>query len=401
MIKIAVISPENSLPFIKKGIKENDKYCVEYFIYENLEETVDIYKKNFHKFDVFLTSGELGKIFLEGKLKKIIKPIYSLEIKREELYQILFKILKNNPNINFSKVYIDFIDKSNKDFYFKNIFDTDEPFTTEFNIENPNFYEGIFHNHCILHKEDKVQLSITRLSNLTERLEKEKIPFIFLFPSEDNIKNTIEHMISKIKIAGLDDKKIIVGKIKHFDSNKTYKPILEKHIKNSIIYELDNEIEIIMIKKDFIDFTENLSGKIFSTIGTIIVGWGCGENISEARLGAEKAYEKSEVYGEEISYFLEKGKFTALKGFRKKDVRDFGIYEKLRKLNISKTLFETLLKIYEQDIWITAEELAGYIGLSRRTASRILKKLEKNKLADMSLLGGNIGRPSNKYKLNF
>ena len=45
MIKIAVISPENSLPFIKKGIKENDKYCVEYFIYENLEETVDIYKK--------------------------------------------------------------------------------------------------------------------------------------------------------------------------------------------------------------------------------------------------------------------------------------------------------------------------------------------------------------------
>lgn len=71
MIKIAVISPENSIPFIKKGIKENDKYCVEYFIYENLEETVDIYKKNFHKFDVFLTSGELGKIFLEGKLKKI------------------------------------------------------------------------------------------------------------------------------------------------------------------------------------------------------------------------------------------------------------------------------------------------------------------------------------------
>ncbi len=59
----------------------------------------------------------------------------------------------------------------------------------------------------ILHKENKIQLSITRLSNLTEKLEKEKIPFIFLFPSEDNIKDTIEHMISEIKIAGLDDKK--------------------------------------------------------------------------------------------------------------------------------------------------------------------------------------------------
>ncbi len=58
-------------------------------------------------------------------------------------------------------------------------------------------------------------------------------------------------------------KKIIVGKIKHFDTNKTYKSILEKHIKNSIIYELENEIEIIMIKKDFKDFTENLSGKVF------------------------------------------------------------------------------------------------------------------------------------------
>ena len=47
MIKIAVISPENSLPFIKKGIRETDKYCVEYFIYEKLEETLDIYKKFF------------------------------------------------------------------------------------------------------------------------------------------------------------------------------------------------------------------------------------------------------------------------------------------------------------------------------------------------------------------
>lgn len=401
MIKIGVISPENSLPFIEKGINKSDKYCVEYFIYEKLEETVDIYKKNFHKFDVFLTSGELGKTFLEGKLKKIIKPIYSLEIKREELYQILFKILKNKPDIDFSKVYIDFIDKSNKDFYFKNIFDGDEPFTTEFNIEDPILYERILYNHFILHKEKKIQLSITRLSNLTEKLEKEKIPFIFLFPSEDNIKDTIEHMISEIKIAGLDDKKIVVGKLKHFDTNKNYKSILEKHVKNSIIYELGNEIEIIMIKKDFTDFTENLSGKIFSTIGMITVGWGCGDSISEARLNAEKAYEKSEIYGEEISYFLEKGKFTALKRLRKKDVRDFGIYEKLRKLNISKTLFETLLKIYEKNIWITSEELAEYIGLSRRTASRILTKLRENNLADMTLEEGSIGRPSKKYKLNF
>ena len=118
-------------------------------------------------------------------------------------------------------------------------------------------------------------------------------------------------MISEIKIAGLDDKKIVVGKIKHFDTDKNYKSILEKHIKNSIIYELGNEIEIIMIKGDFTDFTENLSGKVFSAIGTITVGWGCGDNISEARLNAEKAYEKSEAYGEEVSYFLEKGKFKA------------------------------------------------------------------------------------------
>ncbi len=54
MIKIAVISPENSLPFIKKGIKENDKYCVEYFIYEKLEETVEIYKKTFINLMSFL-----------------------------------------------------------------------------------------------------------------------------------------------------------------------------------------------------------------------------------------------------------------------------------------------------------------------------------------------------------
>ena len=78
-------------------------------------------------------------------------------------------------------------------------------------------------------------------------------------------------------------------------------------------------------------------------------------------------------------------------------MRDFGIYEKLRKLNISKTLFETLLKIYEKNIWITAEELSGYIGLSRRTASRILIKLEENCLADMTLEEGVIGRPAKKW----
>ena len=55
-------------------------------------------------------------------------------------------------------------------------------------------------NYNNLKKEKKIDIVLTRISNMVNFLKSEKISFDFLFPSEENIKNTVLEIIKDIKI---------------------------------------------------------------------------------------------------------------------------------------------------------------------------------------------------------
>ena len=120
MIKIAIFTPKNSYNSIKKALESID--CIkEYIFYDNLYTIGEIYKKIAHKYHGVITSGPIGYENIRTQVR-ITTPVYYLEISKSDLFKYLFETLKENPNIDFSRVYIDFIASDDKEYWLEDIF---------------------------------------------------------------------------------------------------------------------------------------------------------------------------------------------------------------------------------------------------------------------------------------
>ena len=399
MIKLAILTPKNSSEKIKNSLKEIT--CeIKYIFYNNLYDLEELYLKNAQKYDGIITSGPIGYEIIKNSVE-LFTPLYHFDISKGDLYKYLFNILKENPKIDFSRVYIDFISPEKKEYWFKDIFKKEEePIFYQINFSNKNLYETLKNNYINLKKEKKIDIVLTRISNMVNFLKSEKISFDFLFPSEENIKNTVLEVIKDIKILKSEKKQIIFGKLL-FD--KIYIDIEEEiHSisKNCIIKILDKNIEILMLYEDFINsnIALNLKKKFRNNFFS---GWGKGNNINEARHNAEKSYIKNKETNTEVIYLVSNNSETILSEINAKKKKNIEIIEKLKKLNITKQNSEKLIELFKNQEKVSCANLANYLNISERTANRLLLKLEENSLAISNLIKINRGRPKKIYTFSF
>jgi hypothetical protein len=399
MIKLAILTPKNSSEKIKNSLKEIT--CeIKYIFYNNLYDLEELYLKNAQKYDGIITSGPIGYEIIKNSVE-LFTPLYHFDISKGDLYKYLFNILKENPKIDFSRVYIDFISPEKKEYWFKDIFKKEEePIFYQINFSNKNLYETLKNNYINLKKEKKIDIVLTRISNMVNFLKSEKISFDFLFPSEENIKNTVLEVIKDIKILKSEKKQIIFGKLL-FD--KIYIDIEEEiHSisKNCIIKILDKNIEILMLYEDFINsnIALNLKKKFKNNFFS---GWGKGNNINEARHNAEKSYIKNKETNTEVIYLVSTNSETILSEINAKKKKNIEIIEKLKKLNITKQNSEKLIELFKNQEKVSCANLADYLNISERTANRLLLKLEENSLAISNLIKINRGRPKKIYTFSF
>ena len=399
MIKLAILTPKNSSEKIKNSLKEIT--CeIKYIFYNNLYDLEELYLKNAQKYDGIITSGPIGYEIIKNSVE-LFTPLYHFDISKGDLYKYLFNILKENPKIDFSRVYIDFISPEKKEYWFKDIFKKEEePIFYQINFSNKNLYETLKNNYINLKKEKKIDIVLTRISNMVNFLKSEKISFDFLFPSEENIKNTVLEVIKDIKILKSEKKQIIFGKLL-FD--KIYIDIEEEiHSisKNCIIKILDKNIEILMLYEDFINsnIALNLKKKFRNNFFS---GWGKGNNINEARHNAEKSYIKNKETNTEVIYLVSNNSETILSEINAKKKKNIEIIEKLKKLNITKQNSEKLIELFKNQEKVSCANLADYLNISERTANRLLLKLEENSLAISNLIKINRGRPKKIYTFSF
>lgn len=399
MIKLAILTPKNSSEKIKNSLKEIT--CeIKYIFYNNLYDLEELYLKNAQKYDGIITSGPIGYEIIKNSVE-LFTPLYHFDISKGDLYKYLFNILKENPKIDFSRVYIDFISPEKKEYWFKDIFKKEEePIFYQINFSNKNLYETLKNNYINLKKEKKIDIVLTRISNMVNFLKSEKISFDFLFPSEENIKNTVLEVIKDIKILKSEKKQIIFGKLL-FD--KIYIDIEEEiHSisKNCIIKILDKNIEILMLYEDFINsnIALNLKKKFRNNF---LSGWGKGNNINEARHNAEKSYIKNKETNTEVIYLVSTNSETILSEINAKKKKNIEIIEKLKKLNITKQNSEKLIELFKNQEKVSCANLADYLNISERTANRLLLKLEENSLAISNLIKINRGRPKKIYTFSF
>ena len=399
MIKLAILTPKNSSEKIKNSLKEIT--CeIKYIFYNNLYDLEELYLKNAQKYDGIITSGPIGYEIIKNSVE-LFTPLYHFDISKGDLYKYLFNILKENPKIDFSRVYIDFISPEKKGYWFKDIFKKEEePIFYQINFSNKNLYETLKNNYINLKKEKKIDIVLTRISNMVNFLKSEKISFDFLFPSEENIKNTVLEVIKDIKILKSEKKQIIFGKLLFDKISIDIEEEIHSISKNCIIKILDKNIEILMLYEDFINsnIALNLKKKFRNNFFS---GWGKGNNINEARHNAEKSYIKNKETNTEVIYLVSTNSETILSEINAKKKKNIEIIEKLKKLNITKQNSEKLIELFKNQEKVSCANLADYLNISERTANRLLLKLEENSLAISNLIKINRGRPKKIYTFSF
>ena len=399
MIKLAILTPKNSYEKIKKSLKDIE--CeVKYIFYNNLYDLENLYLKNAQKYDGIITSGPIGYEIIKNSVE-LLTPLYHFDISKGDLYKYLFNILKENPKIDFSRVYIDFISPEKKEYWFQDIFrKEEEPIFYKINFSNKNLYETLKNNYTNLKNNKKIDIVLTRISNMVEFLKNEKISFDFLFPSEENIKNTVLEVIKDIKILKSEKKQIIFGKLLLNEISADIEEEIHSISKNCIVKILDKSIEILMIYEDFINsnIALNLKKKLKMNFFS---GWGKGNNINEARYNAEKAYKKSKETNFEVVYLVSTNSEIILSEIDDEKKKNIEIIEKLKELNITKQNSEKLIELFRSKEKVSCASLATYLDISERTANRLLLKLEENNLAISNLIKISRGRPKKLYQLLF
>ncbi|WP_339068450.1 HTH domain-containing protein [Fusobacterium animalis] len=399
MIKLAILTPKNSYEKIKKSLKDIE--CeVKYIFYNNLYDLENLYLKNAQKYDGIITSGPIGYEIIKNSVE-LLTPLYHFDISKGDLYKYLFNILKENPKIDFSRVYIDFISPEKKEYWFQDIFKKEEePIFYKINFSNKNLYETLKNNYTNLKNNKKMDIVLTRISNMVEFLKNEKISFDFLFPSEENIKNTVLEVIKDIKILKSEKKQIIFGKLLLNEVSADIEEEIHSVSKNCIVKILDKSIEILMIYEDFINsnIALNLKKKLKMNFFS---GWGKGNNINEARYNAEKAYKKSKETNFEVVYLVSTNSEIILSEIDDEKKKNIEIIEKLKELNITKQNSEKLIELFRSKEKVSCASLAAYLDISERTANRLLVKLEENNLAISNLIKISRGRPKKLYQLLF
>lgn len=407
--KIAVIS---SLAFKDRLIRiaqDVENIQLEFYIYKSPDETPKLMKQ-IKPCDVLLLSGTLPYLYAKPLLTNW--PIPWTYLKQDEFAistSILSVLAKNN--IQLSQLSVDVIDSEQV----KNVLDDIEyegflPFVQEIHIEEP--FNLVYQRHKKLWLEGKIKFVITSIHSVYDSLTAEGIPSMRMHDSNSSIIQRLEETKVLSKITKSESAKAVVGILEFPESNEDLQLILQKIVMatHASYQKIDNNHFELFTTFGHIQnaFQHNLLKSIFNiTKHPIKLTFGYGESILEAQENAKRALDfalPNAVYIMNENKELQ-GPFPnqpIVLSLQTKDpyVLQMAKETKLSPLNISKIM---AFSVSRQSLQFTADDLAKYLQVTRRSTERILKKLVEHGYAKVvgEEMSYQQGRPRAIYELNF
>lgn len=430
MIKIGVITAPHSINKINQVEPYIKDQCELTFIpYRKTTEIKELYEQNCMFYDGILFSGELGYRFLQMDIPVLETPVYFLDISEGDFYKRLFEITITNKNINFARVSTDLIFEGNGYMGLKGILKKEDfPYTFEVEFTE-DVYEKTIQHHLSLWQQGKIDLVITRVSNVVWQLEEFGIPHTFIFPSTESILEQIKQIVNELQISNLLDNQWAIGIItmeeqenqndQEFNQIMLHKALFEFNEKEkalSVIQRRNTGFEVITSQSDIRRLTNEFKECALleylkkALPFNVNIGWGIGTTLYKAKKSALTANKQAESNPSSCSYVINAneevigplGNETCLHFVNKVDPQ-------LEKL--SESIGMSVVQIQKiraatsklQTNELTAEDIAFHLGLTLRQANRILNKLEEKGVAQVAYKKQEKlrGRPKKVYKLNF
>ncbi|MGX9134746.1 transcriptional regulator [Rummeliibacillus sp. JY-2-4R] len=426
MIKLGVITAQHSINSIKKIEPLLEGQCsITYIPYKKIDEITLLYKNNHLFFDGILFSGSMGYTIAKQDLKEFETPTYFLDITEGDFYKQLFVISNSNKTIKFSRVCMDLFNTENNYQSLYEVLPEDEfPQLIELTFNN-DLYEDAFSKYLCLWKEKRIDLVVTRISNIVNLLKDAGIPTVFIFPSTESLLEQVKNIANELQITNLLDQQDAIGVVSIDKNNdelnniKLHKALLEYndlHHELSAIVKKDDNFQVITSQADLKMLTNDYqSCGLLEYLTDVLslqvhIGWGIGTTFYQASSNAYTAHAQAVSTNSSCSYVITNndeiigplGEDTCLQFTNKIDTQLQNLSESI---GISTMQIQKILALLQklQTDEITAEDLAYQLGVSVRQANRILKKMEDKKVAMVTFKKSEKlrGRPKKQYKIDF
>lgn len=331
------------------------------------------------------------------------------------LLKTFFDVFKADLDLNNKNISFDIIDE-------QSVFDI----VKEFNIPIKKYYvpcsnnyksESFYlENHLKLYHEKKVDYIFTSFGYIYNLLKNLNVPVYRIYPSNIDIKSNIDSLIKNINFVKLNRKSLLVYKFEILsNANKSYvKSVLTEYsnLIEGLITEYSDNSLIIISNKNFYNDANCLylvhQFLVSKNISNVLVGLGTGVTLVKAIDNAEIAIENTNINdwlyfydGFVLKKYDEFNNMAKVKYLSDEKIQDISEKTGIRTKHIQ--IIDLSIVNLNRNIF-TSSELADILGLTVRSANRIMNSLVKYNFADFidnSSFNEGIGRPKRQIKINF
>ncbi|WP_067725889.1 helix-turn-helix domain-containing protein [Oceanobacillus damuensis] len=431
-IKVLAVGPSDIEDLVLDVGREFPELEINYVTYTSKDEVLNIVKHHVRNYEILLFAGSLPHNIAKKQLRNNIPMVY-IQFEGTALYRVLFQLVQE-LNIDLSKrainVSIDNLQKleveeclvelnihADKLFFYESNMQQDIDLTTEFHHE--------------LWQNKQIDVAITCVGSIYERLKTTGVPAFRIIPTRSSVRSSLSQVLMEGKNLRQLDSQIAVGIINlsnMYEDDYLSEYQLQRRILNlqqilinygeesgSIIKGPDRKEVKFISTRGSIQFEKrqskemNLLKEIFNkTQIKASMGIGIGRTVTEAEVQARQALTKASenqpscfVMDIDGTVYGPIGNERQLRYSIRSDNQK--ILDMAKETNISSSTINRILSfcdIHGKNS-VTTIDLANGLGITTRSARRILSKLEQASLAVITGEEQPIhrGRPRQVYSL--
>lgn len=407
LIKIALIGPSLFCQQIEKLVASQKDIQIDSYHYKEPHESPAIIQ-TLPPYDAILFSGSLPYLFAKEVIQQLTIPVLYFKQDESAIAITILRLLVEE-SINLGRISIDVREKSSIDAVLHELGQQDSgPFIHI--LQDQEAIQKVTHFHKNLFSAGKTDYVITSVHAVYEQLCKKNIPAMKMITPKNSILQEIDRAKQQVLLQKSDAAQIAIG-------------IIEGQNVESIVQQMATLMQAnateqqgrytLFTTRGKVEFAVNNGyfDPFFNTSpADFILAFGYGETIVDATENAQTALNFIENSTEHAFYIVNankklQGPFPQFNHAIEMKVNEPTLVEMADKTKLSPANLSKLLAFSQsrQTKQFTANDLALYLNVTRRTAERTLKKLLQFDYA--RIVGEEMtyrqGRPRALYEFNF
>ncbi len=432
-LKIAAIVSPPAAKYMESMLPELAPYCTLALLEAaGVQEARALYEDCTGRYDAVVFSGRVYMAYATRNNFCAGAPCYTLDNLVFDLASVLHTLLLKDRNFDFSRVSIDMLFARDRENWAK-LFPADqmphcidESFIPLLAIDEFNsalLPQRVLDWHTALYRAGETDLVLTCHGSITRNLEAAGVPYVYLAPAREYVVNFFLQIVGTLTMRHAEDPPVGVIILSPRTEAVESAPLarageaLAAYAQASgaaLTYaHQEGKLELHMQFGELSRLTERFTSAPFmETMGQAIregltVGIGTGKTLFQARLNAASALAISGLT-DRIYYVSHDGRISGPLGYVR---AAYALEPDPALIRLSKQCGVDHLTLQQMDAFaraagkntVSTQELAQFMGVSRRTANRLLSKLVSGGGAEAYVEGavGGRGRPRNRYRLLF